>query len=192
MCQIAQTDVHWPPRLEARPADQGHSAQPFAAPPRTKTTELPAREKEGRPAGASDTDSLTERGGLTAKDDGALLAEQADAPFSDVEELRRLIAEGKERGYLSFEEIAACLEEVEITKEQVGELHSHLLDHGVDIVSQDGRPAFSELARLEASAQKDGALPRKVELDLTVEPSLDSLRLYLRSIGRVELLTADQ
>ena len=33
---------------------------------------------------------------------------------------------------------------------------------------------------------------KKPELDLTVEPSLDSLRLYLRSIGRVELLTADQ
>ena len=33
---------------------------------------------------------------------------------------------------------------------------------------------------------------RKPEIDLTVEPSLDSLRLYLRSIGRVELLTADE
>ena len=30
------------------------------------------------------------------------------------------------------------------------------------------------------------------EIDLTVEPSLDSLRLYLRSIGRVQLLTAEQ
>jgi RNA polymerase primary sigma factor len=35
-------------------------------------------------------------------------------------------------------------------------------------------------------------VPKKVELDLTVEPSLDSLRLYLRSIGRVDLLTAEQ
>src|SRR6202034_3296902 len=33
---------------------------------------------------------------------------------------------------------------------------------------------------------------RAVTLDLTVEPTLDSLRLYLRSIGRVELLTAAQ
>ena len=33
---------------------------------------------------------------------------------------------------------------------------------------------------------------KKVEVDLTVEPSLDSLRLYLRSIGRVSLLTAEQ
>ena len=33
---------------------------------------------------------------------------------------------------------------------------------------------------------------KRPELDLTVEPSLDSLRLYLRSIGKVELLTAEQ
>ncbi len=33
---------------------------------------------------------------------------------------------------------------------------------------------------------------KKLEVDLTVEPSLDSLRLYLRSIGRVNLLTAEQ
>ena len=36
------------------------------------------------------------------------------------------------------------------------------------------------------------AAARKPQIDLTVEPSLDSLRLYLRSIGRVNLLTADQ
>ena len=41
----------------------------------------------------------------------------------------------------------------------------------------------------------DGAQPaqsssKKPEIDLTIEPSLDSLRLYLRSIGRVDLLTA--
>jgi Sigma-70 factor, region 1.1 len=37
-----------------------------------------------------------------------------------------LVVEGRERGYLTFEEIAACLEEVEVTKEQVRDLHSHL------------------------------------------------------------------
>jgi RNA polymerase primary sigma factor len=35
-------------------------------------------------------------------------------------------------------------------------------------------------------------VPRKAPVDLTVEPSLDSLRLYLRSIGRVQLLTAER
>jgi RNA polymerase primary sigma factor len=132
---------------------------------------------------------------LTAKEEGVLLAQQADAPFTDVEELRNLVAEGRERGFLTFEEIASCLEEVEITKEQVRELHSYLLENGVDVVSEDGKPAVSDLGKIEdaAAAEKDGqAAQKKVELDLTVEPSLDSLRLYLRSIGRVDLLTADQ
>ena len=41
-------------------------------------------------------------------------------------------------------------------------------------------------------ARRRAPAPKKPEIDLTVEPSLDSLRLYLRSIGRVDLLTADQ
>ncbi len=111
---------------------------------------------------------------------GGLLSDQSDAPFLEVEELRALVAEGRERGFLTFEEIAACLEEVEVTKEQVRALHLHLVDAGVDVVSSD--------ARAEAMPQA----PKRPEIDLTVEPSLDSLRLYLRSIGRVELLTAEQ
>ncbi len=130
---------------------------------------------------------------MTAKDEAVLLVEQPEeAPFGELDELRRLVADGKERGFLTFEEIASCLEEVDVTKEQVSQLHGHLLEHGVEVVSADGKPAVSEGGKLEAAAEKDPAAPKKVEIDLTVEPSLDSLRLYLRSIGRVELLTAEQ
>jgi RNA polymerase primary sigma factor len=124
---------------------------------------------------------------LTEKEEGvALLATEApEAPALELEELRTLAAEGRERGYLTFEEIAACLEEVEVTKEQVRALHGHLVDSGVEIVSNEGRPA----APAEPSGPQQAKRP---EIDLTVEPSLDSLRLYLRSIGRVELLTADE
>jgi RNA polymerase primary sigma factor len=117
-----------------------------------------------------------------------------------MEELRGLIAEGQEKGLLTFEQIATCLEEVEVTKEQVGELHAYLLDQGIDIVGADGRAATSESGRVEAQAEARAAAaatggpaqPKKPEIDLTVEPSLDSLRLYLRSIGKVPLLTAEQ
>ena len=110
-----------------------------------------------------------------------------DLPFQDTEELRTLISKGRERGYLTFEEIAGTLEEVEVTKEQVQDLHTYLIEHGVDVIAEDGLTAYKEA--------KEGNQPRqskKPELDLTVEPSLDSLRLYLRSIGRVSLLTADE
>jgi RNA polymerase primary sigma factor len=121
-----------------------------------------------------------------------------DAPIAELEELRPLIAEGQERGFLTFEEIRACLEESEVTKEQVQELHAYLDDQGIDVVDGDGRPAKSENSSVEASAaaatepRPEQTSSKKVEIDLTVEPSLDSLRLYLRSIGRVALLTADQ
>ncbi len=119
-----------------------------------------------------------------------------DSSIKELDELRPLIAEGLERGYLTFAQIEACLEEVEVTKEQVRELHAYLVEHGIDVVESDGRPAKSEASSVEASARSaaapDPEQRKKVELDLTVEPSLDSLRLYLRAIGRVSLLTAEQ
>ena len=76
---------------------------------------------------------------------------------------------------------------MEITKEQVTQLHAHLVEHGVDVIAEDGVSAYKE----QRGNEQSGAA-KKEELDLTVEPSLDSLRLYLRSIGKVDLLTAAQ
>ncbi len=105
-----------------------------------------------------------------------------------IEELRGLIAQGTERGYLTFEEIASTLEQVEVTKEQVSELHSRLVEQRIDVIAADGVTAYKE-----SKSEEGGSGQRKrQELDLTVEPSLDSLRLYLRSIGSVDLLTAEQ
>ena len=104
------------------------------------------------------------------------------------EELRGLIALGRERGYLTFEQIAATLEEVEVTKEQVSGLHAQLVEHGIEVLSEEGVNAFKE----QRGGDRNGDQAKKPELDLTIEPSLDSLRLYLRSIGKVELLTAAQ
>jgi len=137
---------------------------------------------------------------LSAKTD-ALLAD--DASILEMDELQALIHEGHERGYVTIEEITATLEEAEVTKEQVSELHSHLVEQGIAILSDDGQPMALEGVRSEEDADADegeGDRPaaertaerRKPEIDLTVEPSLDSLRLYLRSIGRVQLLTAEQ
>jgi len=125
----------------------------------------------------------------------ALLADET--AIWEMDELKPLIGEGQEKGLLTFEQIATCLEEVEVTKEQVGELHAYLVEHGIEVVSAaDGKLATSEVAKVESAASErrdrtDRKGPKKPEIDLTVEPSLDSLRLYLRSIGRVSLLTAE-
>jgi RNA polymerase primary sigma factor len=119
-----------------------------------------------------------------------------EVPIVELEEFRGLIAEGQERGFLTFEQLATSLEEAEVSKEQVHELHAYLLEQGIEIVDSDGHPARADGTGMEtngaqaASVQQDQ--PRRPEIDLTVEPSLDSLRLYLRAIGRVDLLTAEQ
>jgi RNA polymerase primary sigma factor len=125
-------------------------------------------------------------------EEGILLADEA--PITELDELRPLIAEGQERGFLTFGQIEACLEEVEVTKEQLQELHSYLEDQGIDVVEADGRPLKGDSGGGDnaGAAQSQSEGRKKLEIDLTVEPSLDSLRLYLRSIGRVELLTAEQ
>ena len=132
---------------------------------------------------------------MSDKDEGStLLIAQPRASFLEVEELRNLVAEARDRGSLTFDEIAACLEEVEVTKEQIQALHAYLVENGIDVVAHDGRPAAASADGAQPVPAPDGrpAPSKKPELDLTVEPSLDSLRLYLRSIGRVGLLTADQ
>ena len=127
---------------------------------------------------------LGEESDRQAGDEGADL-DSAEGPLADVEELRALIVHGREQGYLTFEQIAVTLEEVEVSKEQVQQLHAHLIEHGTDVLAENGLTAYKE-------AKAEGGQAKKPELDLTVEPSLDSLRLYLRSIGRVELLTAPE
>jgi len=57
-----------------------------------------------------------------------------DASITEIDELRPLIAEGQERGFLTFEQIATALEEVEVSKEQVTELHAYLEGEGIDVV----------------------------------------------------------
>ena len=126
--------------------------------------------------------------GDTSRED--VVADAAEQSFADTDELRTLIARGRARGYLSFEEIAGTLEEVEVTKEQVRHLHAYLVEHGVEVVGGDGKaPAKDNNGNANGSQPE---APPRPELDLTVEPSLDCLRLYLRSIGQVELLDADE
>jgi RNA polymerase primary sigma factor len=94
-----------------------------------------------------------------------------------------LIAAGRERGQVTAEQIAAAVEEVDLGAEGIRELHGRLVDAGIEIALDEGDGEEREDA---------GESPPIVAPDLTVEPGVDSLRLYLHAIGRVQLLTADQ
>jgi RNA polymerase primary sigma factor len=109
-----------------------------------------------------------------------------DISLPDVEELHKLVQDGLEKGFLNYDEIASGLDDVELTKDQVEDFYTYLIDHGVELVEGE---THKHPPHEQPQPEEDTKTPK---LDLTVEPSLDSLRLYLREIGKVPLLTADQ
>jgi RNA polymerase primary sigma factor len=137
----------------------------------------------------------------------------AEQAVAEMEELQGVIAEGQERGFLSADAIGSAIEEAELSTQQARDLLSYLEEHGVEILAPgETTPEMSEPIDSTSAEELDGGDKdegeeseddgrglrarleelRRPDVDLTVEPSLDSLRLYLRSIGRVPLLSAEE
>ncbi len=130
-------------------------------------------------------------------------------PVAEVEELQGVIAGGLERGFVTAEALAAATEEAELSPAQASDVLGYLEEQGIEVAGRvgtvlasapfgsgdtrpdDGHALDGRESSAPASEERLGEL-RGADLDLTVEPSLDSLRLYLRSIGRVPLLHADE
>jgi len=106
----------------------------------------------------------------------------------DVEELHKLVEQGQEKGFLTYDEIVPALEDVELTKEQIEDFFAYLVDHSIELLEGEQHKTLPQ-EQPPPTPEDEKTAPK---LDLTVEPSLDSLRLYLREIGKVPLLTADQ
>jgi RNA polymerase primary sigma factor len=108
----------------------------------------------------------------------------------DIEEVRELTVWGKEKGFLSTDEIVEHLKTVELTPEQVDSVFVLLSESGIDITDD----AVDEIKE-EMEAEGKGR-PAKVAagaLDLSVQPATnDPVRMYLKEIGKVRLLTAEQ
>ena len=107
-------------------------------------------------------------------------SEPAEPAF---EEVRDLLTEGREQGYLPAEHVHDVLAEVDLTADQIDNLFLLLGDLGIEIVEGDE----ATLAEVHAEIESE-SIPK---LDLSVgTPSSDPVRMYLREIGRVSLLTA--
>ncbi|MFZ2049581.1 MAG: sigma-70 family RNA polymerase sigma factor [Solirubrobacteraceae bacterium] len=123
---------------------------------------------------------------MTDRVEGVLSVETA---VVEIDEMRVLIAEGQERGFLSAERVMAALEDAELSSEQGRDLYSYLEEHDIDVVSSRERSEREEVAARAAASATRGREQERQEEEVA-DPSLDSLRLYLRAIGRVPLLTA--
>lgn len=108
----------------------------------------------------------------------------------ELKEVKALIKIGQGSGVLSSEEIADKLQKVELTPEQIDNIYTNFVDLGIRVVDPLTAAAATPI---KADVEKGGeivAVPKR-KLDLTIKTTTnDPVRMYLKEIGKVALLTA--
>ncbi|KKS16664.1 MAG: RNA polymerase sigma factor [candidate division WWE3 bacterium GW2011_GWC1_41_7] len=96
--------------------------------------------------------------------------------------ITKIVSKGKKQGFLTLNEILEIFPEAEENIETLDFLYEKLLEAGVDVFDVDSEKEAAKLAEIEEIDLS------KVKMDKTV--SSDPVRMYLREIGKVDLLTA--
>jgi RNA polymerase primary sigma factor len=113
------------------------------------------------------------------------------AEIQELDEVKGLVVKGQQDGVISYGEVATAVSEVDLDESDIEELYAYLERQGVELV-EDVDPAQAATPAAETESDKRGKRRKATALDLKPDMTTDSLQLFLKDIGKVRLLTAQE
>jgi RNA polymerase primary sigma factor len=125
--------------------------------------------------------------------DAATVEHDVETTLLDVQSaaVKRLIAKGKERGYITFDELNSVLPPEQNSSEQIEDVMAHLSEIGIQVVeseeSEEAEPAPVKAERVDEVEEEPSGNVDEESVGRTDDP----VRMYLREMGSVELLSRE-
>src|SRR5690349_10213810 len=110
--------------------------------------------------------------------------------LQELEEVKGLLLKGQQVGVLTFAEISTAVSEMDLDETDVEELHAFLERSEIELVEEID-PALAA-GQEDRAPDKRGRRKAKTTIDLKPDMTTDSLQLFLKDIGKVRLLTAQE
>jgi RNA polymerase primary sigma factor len=148
--------------------------------------------------------AVNQQDAVDTKDDGQESVQAPDGPLLDLSDaaVKRMIKEAKKRGYVTVDQLNAVLPSEEVTSEQIEDTMAMLSDMGINVVeseeAEEAEPDAEEAE--EGDGESDArdlvesgstALAKKPAKREPADRTDDPVRMYLREMGSVELLSRE-